>query len=195
VYALRPLTREECLVVEQHAWQVEKAVGKWTRLFRDADEADIQSWAHLGLIKAVQAFDPTRGASLKTCVHDHIDWAIRKGRHIQRGMLRTYWMTEVPLDAGPRFQTSNDEVDPWTISGGRVFVGYDDQRLSDVDSSSERDTLIGLLTENQRRVVELLEQDLNCAEVGRVLGISRERVGQIRLAARGVLAKHLAMAA
>jgi RNA polymerase sigma factor (sigma-70 family) len=158
----------------------------------DADEDDVQA-GMLGLIRAVQDFDPSLGYTLGTYSRDWIINKIRRHRHDDRLIHTPRYLdgrddhkcqgyVERAVRAG-RFSGPEEGVpdEPWTL----------DAEPDDGIDAALRDAVAGL-PERERRVVERRVAGETLKAIGESMGLTRERIRQIEREAHARLRDKLA---
>jgi RNA polymerase sigma factor (sigma-70 family) len=158
VLAFQPMVRD----------LVEKALrrnGFFTRQVRENMRSDLQQAGVLGLLKAFDRFDRKKGCRFSTYAHPYarkeIDKAIKKEREYQG-----------------REQKDNIVLQEDYAEPAATRSIYE----LDLDRRCLLDELAGKLTRSELRVCRLLIEDENMSnvEIGRIMGVTRERIRQIR---------------
>lgn len=140
---------------------------------RGRDVMDLISDGNVGLIEVASRFDERRGVAFVTYATPRVRGAIRSGFRDQETVhtLRS-GVIEPPVDADSATVTDLDDA-------GKLRV--EDRAFEEIEM---RLTIEALLDSRERYIiVESVMHGRNMADVAKALGLSRERVRQIRGAA------------
>ena len=172
---------------------------------RGLQQEDIVQYAMLGLIDAVDRFDPSRGR-LTTCVQIHVR------KHILRGIANDSYLVRLPCPTFWR-QPGTDQAKAEKVREGIASldsgsIDPEDERSLQADDTTAvvgdaiwlgecRDTLehaMAAMTDRQRQVIRLRKAGMTLAGVGEQLGLTREGVRQVQMRALKTLRETLGYA-
>jgi RNA polymerase sigma factor FliA len=174
-------------------------------VYHEAEFEEYVQWATLGLIEALDRYDPKRGAQFRTYAHSRMQGAIRDGlEHIsdrqEQISLHRQLLAErvaavkqgVPLDGPARLLETMAEVSMGLILSfmlddtGMVLNEANDlpnHCYEQLEFKQERlriQAMIGKLTTREQSVVRLhYLQGMTYESIAQTLGISRPRVAQL----------------
>jgi RNA polymerase primary sigma factor len=157
---------------------------------RGLPHEDLMQFAMLGLIDAVDRFDPSRGR-LTTCVEVHVR------KHILLGIAKSSSVIRVPVNEFWGHGPHQAEAD--RVRGGIISIDSGDLDLEEESSLLSDDTAaavaeeeiwlhecrellepaMGSLSDRERQIVRCRLSGMTLREVGTQIGLSRERVRQI----------------
>lgn len=201
----------ETEIIRRHIGLVKSVVlKKYEYPVQGMGEKDKESLGFVGLLVAIRKYDPDRGVPFSSwayrCIASHILDGIRSHGWVPRHRVTLYRKlrkiresgTELPEKEEREFQLLKsrmapiDSLDRPVPAETEVSLGetlkdpeFDLDEMIDAIMEKERlPTLLESLTKRERKVVHLIfTEGLVAAEAGRRLGISKQRVIQIREAA------------
>lgn len=161
---------------------------------------ELYSDACVGLVRAVDSFDPARGTALEvhvtaTAQHEILD-AARRRDHLSRRHRRQ--LTEASVDASAPLSLDQVRAEseagegPATLADLLAVDADGITAVEDADEARWVRALVHALPQPQRRVIEWLYLDsLNQVEVARMMQVTPSRVCQIARQAREQLAQEI----
>ncbi len=172
-------------IVERYRGLVKSVVVKYIVPFRSGDniltEDDLEQIAMMGLLEAIDRFDPSRGFKFETYASSRIQGAI------QDELRKIDWM--------PRSSRKQHRERIKNDAGGEMYGNNNHQSIDEllVDESSDfrkdlpqeelKSALINIiqdLDERDRIVISLYYyEELTMKEIGAILSLSESRVSQI----------------
>ncbi len=138
------------------------------------DYEDLFTVAQQGLWRAHISFDPDNGANFQTFARRVITNAFNALHHYSRANVRRDRIRSLSID---------DDSDGTTFQHPSDCVPADLKVISDQEASLVRSSLDGLKTRDRQIILDRLVRERTLEEVGKDVGLTRERVRQIEKAA------------
>lgn len=165
-------------LLRQYEPMVWKLTRRTLKRLRGVDEDDLAQEGRMGVYRAISEYDASRGASLTTHCYNHIHWALGKFTRKKDDPL-------LSLDA-----PYGDDED-----GGKLLDAVEDHReeapLESLGQAEENEMLhwaIGCLPEKYAAAVSRHMDDKKLSDVGLEIGVSGERVRQLEVKAKRIVA-------
>jgi RNA polymerase sigma factor (sigma-70 family) len=143
-----PLSAERQALAAGHFWLAREIARRWGRAYPMLRE-ELESAAGLGLVRAAQSHDPTRGESFGALARVHIEGAMKTAMK-QWGMQR-WWGEREPA---PERRSLSADSERW----GRVITSGPDRPVgADVDDADEVARLLRALPRREAELLRLVD--------------------------------------
>lgn len=160
---MRALTDAERQTVTDHAWQVDVGAWHWCKKLGGPID-DHKSWGYEGLIKAVQQWDPDKEIPFEKWIQKKIGIQIYVSWRVWTRRVRKQQIVLVPLEVEYDDGHVNERPEAASLEWG----------YEQIESGSEIDRILELLTPRQRRIMPLLAEGYSRKEVAEMLGFSEK---------------------
>ena len=150
--------------------------------------SDLISEGNLGLIKAIQKFDPDKDVKFIS----YAVWWVRNAMQEFIKKRQAYLAVEKEEDSLNSAVTEHrltDEDDEYIIRADVVLSNEEDEETRELHENQKRivDKLLTCLSDRERYIVEryygICGKEKNLEEIGKEIGITKERVRQIKISA------------
>lgn len=147
--------------------------------------SDLISEGNLGLIKAIQKFDPDKNVKFIS----YAVWWVRNAMQEFIKKRQTYLAVEKEEDSLNSAVTEHrltDDDDEYIIRADVVLSDEEDEEIRELHENQKRivDKLLASLSDRERYIVEryygICGKEKNLEEIGKEIGITKERVRQIK---------------
>lgn len=187
-------------IIVCHQPLADKFARKFARIYQTVDECDLASEGTIGIMKAVRDFDPSRGIRFATYAQYWIkaqitDFILRNASVVRNGMTAeakreffagnptaiTYSMNVHLVENGDEWGDSLPDEGPLPDEVAQMAIDGD-RRSAALHSAIKR------LKPRERSIVQarfLSDEDVTLDDMGRLFGISKERIRQIQNVALG----------
>jgi len=195
--ATRPLTKEQCTLVEKHYPQVRAVVSQMrSYLPTCADLDELQSVGLTGLIAAVRRYDPTQNKTfeayaamrIRGAILDELrrlDWMPRSARHRARQLRQTMDTLEQTLGRAPTEDETRERLGLNRIDFDKLQLRVQPVRFLPLDKPMERDSGASLslhdsiADENTPPSHERMEHEETLVALSRTMKVLPERHRQV----------------
>lgn len=166
-YQADPTSEKRNALVEFHLPLARKIAYKWANSSRRFDSGDFMGWAALGLINAVEKFDPDKGNKFSTYAWHAIQ------RNIIRGLENETQKPSWNQNKTEFFESVAGE------DALELHPGHPDDHVQAVEDRDEIEWLLWPLHERERDFLTGCADGLSMRQIGKEYGITGSRVQQL----------------
>lgn len=185
-------------LLEYHAGWIRRQAFKFRKHCQWIEVDDYVQMSAMGLMRAIEKFDPERGTRLLTMASDWMYASCQRERDSKR-------LIHVPVNneqAGESYSTYGraalkvKSLNAPVGTSGKEFAEVCGELIrhdasEDANSESEEyqrqrallDKALSKISANERFVIQKLAEGLDCVEIGKLVGVTRARIQLVKAAA------------